>query len=181
MSSPASDLSFRFSSERGDEPDIPLLLQIEELLAANGYGDPGEFLCVWDTEPERWAIEMDVYLHPPKSQKYIGICYEKTSPAFVQSFQFFVYDLFRVPEVVGSGEMGRCAELINKLHTEFSGVILCVMDRTVRANGLYIASGHSFSGRQFMYAFHRFIGTAAEIHKRFLGSVHIRASIISAK
>ena len=168
LSSPASDSSFRFSIKSGDEPDIPLLLQIAELLTANGYGDPEEFLCEWDVVPERWAIEMDVYLHPPRSQKCVDICYERTTPNFVQSFQFFVNDLFRVPEETGRGEMGWCMELINKLHAEFAGVTLCVLNRAVRANGLYIASGQSFSGRQFMYAFHRFIGTAAEIHKRFL-------------
>ena len=58
-------------------------------------------------------------------------------------------------------------ELINKLHSEFAGTTLCVLDRTVRANGLYIASGQSFSGRQFMYALHRFLGTAAEMLRRF--------------
>ena len=170
LSSPANDFSFRFSSSPGDEPEIPLLLQIEDLLAANGYGDPEEleFLCEWDKEPERWTIEMDVYLHPPRSQKCVDICYERTTPNFVQSFQFFVNDLFRVPEETGRGEMGRCMELINKLHTEFAGVTLCVLGKTVRASGLYIASGQSFSGRQFMYALHRFLGTAAEMHKRFL-------------
>ena len=45
---------------------MPLLLQIEELLTANGYGDPEEFLCEWDVAPERWILEMDTYLHPPK-------------------------------------------------------------------------------------------------------------------
>ena len=65
--------------------------------------------------------------------------------------------------------MRRCMELINKLHTEFAGVTLCFPCKDViRASGLYIASGQSFSGRQFMYALHRFLGTVAEMHKRFL-------------
>lgn len=64
--------------------------------------------------------------------------------------------------------MERCQKLINELHKEFAGVTLCILDETVRASGLYIASGQSFSGRQFMYAFHRFLGTAAEMHSRFL-------------
>ena len=165
LSSPASTpSSFRFSSSHGDEPDLPLLLQIEELLVANGYGDPGDFLCEWDREPERWGIELDVYLHPPKDRKCVDICYERTSPGFVQSFQFFVCDFLLVPE----GNMERCQKLINELHTEFAGVTLCILDETVRASGLYIASGQSFSGRQFMYALHRFLGTAAEMHSRFL-------------
>lgn len=168
LSSPASDLSFRFSSNSGNEPDIPLLLQIEELLTANGYGDPEEFLCEWDKEPDRWVIEMDVYLHPPKGRKCIDICYEKTPPAFVQSFQFFVCNFFLLPEEIGREKRAQCMEIINNLHSEFAGVSLCALKNTIRASGLYIASGHSFSGRQFMYAFHRFIGTAAEIHKRFL-------------
>ena len=169
LSSPAStSSSFRFRSSHGDEPDLPLLLQIEELLAANGYGDPGDFPCEWERDPDRWIIELGVYLHPPKDLKCIDICYEKTSPGFVQSFQFFVCDFFLMPEEAGSEETGQCMELINALHTEFAGVTLCVLDRTVRASGLYIASGQSFSGRQFMYAFHRFLGTAAEMHSRFL-------------
>lgn len=165
LSSPASTLSqFRFSSSRGDKPDLPLFLQIEELLMANNYGEPGDFLCEWDREPERWGIELDVYLHPPKDRKCVDICYEKTSPGFVQSFQFFVCDFFLVPE----GNMDQCQELINELHKEFAGVTLCILNETVRASGLYIASGQSFSGRQFMYALHRFLGTAAEMHSRFL-------------
>lgn len=168
LSSPASTPSpFRFSSS-GVEPDLPLLLQIEELLTANDYGEPGDFMCEWDREPERWGIELDVYLHPPKSRKCVDICYEKTSPAFVQSFQFFICNFFLLPAEAGSVEIARCMELINRLHAEFAGVTLCALDRTVRASGLYIASGQSFSGRQFMYALHRFIGTAAEMHKRFL-------------
>lgn len=169
LSSPASTpSSFRFSSSRGDEPDLPLLLQIEELLMANDYGEPGDFLCEWDKEPERWGIELNAYLHPPKGRKCVDICYEKTSPGFVQSFQLFVCDFFLLPENAGSGEMGRCKDIINDLHKEFAGVTLCLLDRTVRASGLYIASGQSFSGRQFMYALHRFLGTAAEMHRRFL-------------
>lgn len=168
LSSPASTSSpFRFSSNRGDEPDLPLLLQIEELLTANDYGEPEDFLCEWDREPERWGIELDVYLHPPKDRRCVDICYEKTSPGFVQSFQFFICDFLLLPEDADSGEMGRCKEIINKLHAEFAGVTLCLLDRTVRASGLYIASGQSFSGRQFMYAFHRFLGTAAAMHSRF--------------
>ena len=167
--SPAStSSSFRFSSIHGDEPDLPLLLQIEDLLVANGYGDLGDFLCEWDREPERWGIELDVYLHPPKDHKCVDICYEKASPGFVQSFQFFVCDFFLIPEEADSGDIERCREIINELHKEFAGVTLCILDRTVRASGLYIASGQSFSGRQFMYALHRFLGTAAEMHSRFL-------------
>ena len=83
-----------------------MLLQIEDLLAANGYGDPEEFLCEWDVEPERWILELDIYLHPPKSRKCVDICYEKTSPGFVQSFQFFVCDFFLMPEGGGSERMG---------------------------------------------------------------------------
>ena len=64
--------------------------------------------------------------------------------------------------------MDQCQELINELHKEFAGVTLCILNETVRASGLYIASGQSFSGRQFMYALHRFLGTAAEMHSRFL-------------
>ena len=134
---------------------------------ANDYGEPGDFLCEWDKEPERWGIELNVYLHPPKGRKIVNICYEKTSPSFVQSFQFFICDFLLLPEDAGSGDMERCKETINKLHTEFAGVTLCLLDRTVRASGLYIASGQSFSGRQFMYALHRFIGTAAEMHDKF--------------
>lgn len=168
LSSPASTSSpFRFSSSRRDEPDLPLLLQIEELLTANDYGEPGDFLCEWDREPERWGIELDVYLHPPKDRKIVSICYEKTSPGFVQSFQFFICDFLLLPEDADSRELGRCKEIINKLHAEFAGVTLCLLDRTVRASGLYIASGQSFSGRQFMYALHRFLGTAAEMHDKF--------------
>ena len=167
LSSPASTLCLPFSTDRGDVPDLPLLLQIEELLAANGYGDPGDFPCDWGGDPERWIIELDVYLHPPKGRKIVSICYEKTSPGFVRSFQFFVCDFFLIPEDAGSEEMEQCKELINKLHTEFAGVTLCLLDRTVRASGLYIASGQSFSGRQFMYALHRFLGTAAAMHSRF--------------
>lgn len=168
LSNPAGVPPFQFGSERGDEPDLPLLLQIEELLTANAYGDPGNFSCGWDKNPERWIIELDVYLHPPKGRKIVSICYEKTSPGFVQSFQFFICDFFLIPEGAGSGEMERCSELINELHTKYAGVTLCILGRTVRASGLYIASGQSFSGRQFMYALHRFLGTAAEMHSRFL-------------
>ena len=167
LSSPASIRHLPFSTDHGDTPDLPLLLQIEELLAANDYGEPGDFPCDWDRDPEQWTIELDVYLHPPKDRKIVNICYEKTSPGFVQSFQFFVCDFFLIPEDAGSEEMEQCKELINKLHTEFAGVTLCLLDRTVRASGLYIASGQSFSGRQFMYALHRFLGTAAEMHNRF--------------
>lgn len=168
LSSPASIRHLPFSTDYGDTPDLPLLLQIEELLAANDYGEPGDFLCDWGRDPERWTIELDVYLHPPKDRKIVSICYEKTAPGFVQSFQFFVCDFFLMPEKGGIGEMVRCVKLINNLHTEFAGVTLCILDRTVRASGLYIASGQSFSGRQFMYALHRFLGTAAEMHSRFL-------------
>lgn len=81
-------------------------------------------MCGWDTDPKRWAIEMDVYLHPPKGRKCINICYEKTSPAFVQSFQFFVCDFFLLPEGLDREEKAQCMEIINKLHTEFAGVSL---------------------------------------------------------
>lgn len=135
---------------------------------ANDYGEPRDFLCEWDREPERWGIELDVYLHPPKDRKCVDICYEKTSPGFVQSFQFFVCDFFLLPENASGEETERCNDIINKLHAEFAGVTLCLLNRTVRASGLYIASGQSFSGRQLMYALHRFIGTAAEMHSRFL-------------
>ena len=94
LSSPATTSPLRFSTSHNDDPDMPLLLQIEELLAANGYGDPEDFQCDWDTEPEQWCIELDVYLHPPKSRKCVDICYQKTSPGFVQSFQFFICDFF---------------------------------------------------------------------------------------
>ena len=175
LSTPATNLSHQFSkgsgngSDSDDIPDIPLLLQIEELLAANDYGDPGAFSCYWNKDPEQWSIEFYVYLHPPKSRKTVDICYQRTSPSFVQSFQFFVCDFFLLPKEAGSGEMERYMEIINKLHTEFAGVTLHVLyGTTIRACGLYIASGQSFSGRQFMYALHRFLGTVAEMHSRFL-------------
>lgn len=168
LSSPSNSHFFQFSSDRGDEPDLPLLLQIEELLAANGYGNPGDFPCEWEKDPERWIVELDIYLHPPKDCKCVDVCYEKTSPGFVQSFQFFVCNFFLMPEEADSGDIERCREIINELHKEFAGVTLCILDRTVRASGLYIASGQSFSGRQFMYALHRFLGTTAEMHSRFL-------------
>lgn len=167
LSSPDSILHLPFSTGCGDVPDLPLLLQIEELLTANGYGDPENFSCSWDKNPEQWIIELDVYLHPPKGRKCVDICYEKTSPGFVQSFQFFICDFLLLHENAGSGEIGRCKDIINEIHTEFAGVTLCLLDRTVRASGLYIASGQSFSGRQFMYALHRFLGTAAAMHDRF--------------
>lgn len=147
---------------------MPLLLQIEELLTANGYGDPEEFLCEWDVAPERWILEMDTYLHPPKVESASTFAMKRPRwLSFSRSNSLCAF-FFLLPEGSDSKKTVQCLEIINELHAEFAGGSLCVLDRTVRASGLYIASGQSFSGRQFMYALHLFLGTVAEMHHRFL-------------
>ena len=171
MSDPAGDFYhvYQFSSGNGDELDLPLLLQIEESLAANDCSNPEEIVYEWDRDPERWILEFDIYLHPPRTRKCVSILYKKSPPAFVQSVQFFLSGFYMMPGDAASREAnaGRCMELINQLHIEFAGVTLSFLDGIVRASGLYTTSGQSFSGRQFMYALHRFLGTAAAMHSRF--------------
>lgn len=167
---PADSSCYRYASENGDEPEIPLLLQVEASLASNDYGAPGDFPCRWDDNPERWVIGMKAYLHPPRDCVNVEISCETCPIGFIQPIHFSVPDFFRLPvhtDLRKKDRTVRCLELINKLQEEYAGVALSVSGDTVRASYLYYASGRSHSDRQFMYALHRFLGTAAEMQSQF--------------
>lgn len=158
--------AFQFSMANGDDPDIPILLKVEDALVSNDYGNPGDFLCKWNKEPEQWSLEFNAFLHPPSDCKKVEVFQEAIQPSFAQSFQFFVRDFYSVPK--DSEEKCHYLEFINKVQKEFAGVTLTVSGDTICASGLFTTSGTSFSSRLFMFALHRFLGTTAAMHTMFL-------------